>query len=214
MPLKQRSDCVSAVRKLVRQVRATDAQSLSEKVVWSVRTDNDTVFRSKDWACMLEDLNVADAHSAPYTPQMNGCVERFMRTLGEGLRANLSGVDKRLYCYAAQYLAWTWNRVRRQKYKRAPQYEGLAPLEARRARTQSTTGAAPQCGRDVDPSWVPVMRRFGSLAYILVQPRDQLPKLQPRWRKAVFLGCSENSSSWVFGTYTEDARCAPGIRWG
>ena len=157
---------------------------------------------------MLEDLNVADAHSAPYTPQMNGCVERFMRTLGEGLRANLSGVDKRLYCYAAQYLAWTWNRVRRQKYKRAPQYEGLAPLEARRARTQSTTGAAPQCGRDVDPSWVPVMRRFGSLAYILAQPRDQLPK--PWWRKAVFLGRSEN----VRRGRLAPARKMPGVHLG
>ena len=75
---------------------------VGEKVVHAIRTDNDTVFRSREWGLMLEKLDVKEVHSVPYTPQMNGCVERFMRTLGEALRANLNGVDKRLYCYAAQ----------------------------------------------------------------------------------------------------------------
>ena len=218
IPLKQRSECVEEVRKLISSVRATDSKTVGEKVVHVVRTDNDTVFRSREWGLMLEKLCVSEVHSVPYTPQMNGCVERFMRTLGEALRANLNGVDKRLYCYAAQYIAWAWNRTPRTTYSRSPEYNGCTPFEARRRRTEGTTPGSLHATMTsaVDEKaerWDPIKRRFGCLAFILIQPREKVAKLQPKWRKAVFLGYSEKNSAWIFGCYTEDSRTRGGLRW-
>ena len=163
---------------------------------------------------MLEKLGVADVHSVPYTPQMNGCVERFMRTLGEALRANLNGVDKRLYCYAAQYIAWSWNRATR-SYSRAPEYDGFTPLESRRRRTSNSGFATqePAVGLCETTKWDPIKRRFGCMAYILIQPREKVPKPQPRWRQAVVLGYSARNSAWLFGCYTRDSRKKDGLRW-
>ena len=160
---------------------------------------------------MLEKLEVAQVHSVPYTPEMNGCVERFMRTLGEALRANLNGVDKRLYCYAAQYIAWTWNRTPRTTYSRSPEYNGLTPFEARRRRTEGPTPGSLHATMTsaVDEKakrWDPIKRRFGCLAFILAQPREKVAKLQPKWGKADFLGYSEKNSARISGCFTEDSR--------
>ena len=48
IPLKQRSECVEEVRKLISSVRATESKTVGEKVVHVVRTDKDTVFRSRE----------------------------------------------------------------------------------------------------------------------------------------------------------------------
>ena len=104
------------------------------------------------------------------------------------------------------------NRVPREMYARAPVFNGMAPMEVRRTRT-AAAASLPASGDGVKAGWAPHMRRFGCLAYIMAQPREEVPKLQARWRKAVFLGYSKNNSAWLFGTYAKDARCASGIRW-
>ena len=65
VPMRHRSECVAAVDKLIREVRAVDAVTLEEKVVCSVRTDNDAVFRPKAWKDMLQALRVAPVHAVP-----------------------------------------------------------------------------------------------------------------------------------------------------
>ena len=62
IPLKQRSECVEEVKKLISSVRATDSKAVGEKVIHVVRTDNDTVFRSREWGLMLEKLCVSEVH--------------------------------------------------------------------------------------------------------------------------------------------------------
>ena len=64
-PLKQRSECVGEVRKLISSVRATESQTVGGKVVHVVRTKNDTVFQSRKWGLMLEKLCVSEVHSVP-----------------------------------------------------------------------------------------------------------------------------------------------------
>ena len=83
---------------------------------------------------MLQELGVQEAHSVPYSPQMNGVVERFMRTLGENLRANMRGADPLLWDYCVRYIAWCWNRIPKNNYSRAPQFCGLAPKDAKESR--------------------------------------------------------------------------------
>ena len=107
---------------------------MDDKVVHVVRSDNEPVIRSLEWRTMLQNLKVRETHSVPYCPQMNGVVERYMRTMGDNLRANLRGVDHSTWEYCCQYIAWCWNRVPKLKYARAPQFNGVAPIDAVRSR--------------------------------------------------------------------------------
>ena len=141
-----------------------------------VRTDSDTVSWPREWGLMLEELCVSEVQSVPYTPQMKGCVVRFMRTPRGVLRASPNGVDKRLYCYAAQYIAWTWGRTPRATYSRSPEYNGFTPFVARRRRTEGTTpgslhAAMTSAVDEKAERWAPP-RRFGCFAFTLVQPRE------------------------------------------
>ena len=110
------------------------------------------------------------------------------------------------------------DRTPRTTYSRSPEYNGLTPLEASRRRTKGTTPGSLHATmiRAVDEKaerWDLIKRRFGFLAFILVQPREKVAKLLPKWRKAVFLGYSQKNSAWIFGCYTEDSRTRGGIRW-
>ena len=99
-----------------------------------VRSDNEPALRGKPWRDSLHTRQVNEMHSAPYLPQQNGVVERMMRTLGEGLRAILQGVDRTMWDHAANYLAYNWNRVPRRNYARLNWAKDLSPLDVRHAR--------------------------------------------------------------------------------
>ena len=90
------------------------------------------------------DLEVRGWCPVPYTPQQNGVIERFMRTLATNVRACLVGVDHALWCFAAEYVAWTWNRIPRPRYARAPRLNGLAPEDVRIARGYVAPVGAPK----------------------------------------------------------------------
>ena len=60
---------------------------------------------------------------------MNGVVERFMRTLGDSLRANFRGVDSSVWDFCVRYIAWSWNRIPKPKLNRHPKLNGLAPKD-------------------------------------------------------------------------------------
>ena len=210
-PVRHRSECVEIVKKLIEKVRAEDGKDLHEKVVHIIRSDNDPVFRSTSWNDTLRALGVTVTHSVPYCPQQNGVVERFMKTIGLNLRAILLYVDGRLWRYAIVYLCMSWNAIAR-NYPRAPTYDGKTPTEARKLRgvDEKDFGTTLQ-GVGSNPQH---QRRFGCLAYVMIQPREEVKKLQPKYRKMVFLGYSSaNNSAWLFGGYFDDNRCKSGIRW-
>ena len=123
-----------------------------------------------------------------------------MRTLGQGLRTNLIGVDLRAWCYCGEYIAYTWNRLPR-SYSRAPEYNGLAPNQARMLR-----GKTPVNARENELENFEVcsghLRRFGCLAYVMVQPRESLLKLRPKYARKVFLGYRPKTRilPWLLGT--------------
>ena len=128
-PVKSKDAVVDVVSKLIKEVRATEGVVLNDKVIHTVRSDNEAVFRSNAWRQMLLAANVKEAHSACYSPSMNGVCERFMRTLADNLRANLRGTDQTLWDYCVRYVAWTWNRIPRPRYNRHPIFNGLAPKD-------------------------------------------------------------------------------------
>ncbi|CAD7943975.1 unnamed protein product [Amoebophrya sp. A120] len=212
-PVRHRNECVELAQKLVTQVRATDGEFIGEKVIRIIRSDNDTVYRSEENSSQLQQLEVDKDHSIPYCPQLNAVAERFMQSLGTNLRAVLCGADHRLHCYAGEYIAAVWNRIARKEYKRAPEYNGMSPLQARLRRTDPKRNSEPVALREEREQWQSQLRRFGCLAYVMLQPREKVQKGQPKYRKAVFLGLSKNNSAWLFGVVQKDSRTAAGTNW-
>ncbi len=92
IPAKTKGAVVNVARSLIKEIRASEGVHLHDKVVHSVRSDNEVALRSSTWRQMLTEEEVKETHSAPYSPQMSGVIERFMRTIGENLRAGLRGV--------------------------------------------------------------------------------------------------------------------------
>ena len=89
-----------------------------QRIVMRVRSDNEPALRGKPWQDALHSRQVNEAHSTPSLPQQNGVVERMLRTLCEGLRAMLQGVDRSTWDFAAEYFAYNWNRAPRRNYAR------------------------------------------------------------------------------------------------
>ena len=131
-----------------------------------------------------------------------------MRTMGSNLRAILLHVDHKLWCYAAVWLGETWNGVLRD-YPRAPQYNGMAPLDACR-----THGLEPKDWKPRITGQPEYARRFGCLAYAQVQPADKVKKIDAKFKKCVFVGYSTSgNSAWLCGSYFEDKKYSCGYRW-
>lgn len=224
MPGKLKTDAYSLLPNLVNRLRATDSKTLNDKVVHNIRSDNEQLLKGKYWDEILLDLKLKALNSVPYTPQMNGVVERWMGTQTQQMKACLVGVDVRLWCYCLEYIADVWVRLPRKSYKRAPQFDGMTPLQARRCRTGPVLDS-PQTTKVTDDNMEDEFenkfpedkfRRFGCLCYYLQEPREHIPKVKPKFVKGVFLGFSRsNNSAWLVGTYHEDDRCTAtgGFRW-
>ena len=230
-PLSHKSAAPACVRQLVECLRQEEAIIIGEKVVHVIRSDNEKVFRSSEWSQVFQSLGIREDHSVPYSPWMNGVVERFMRSIGTGMRVMLLGCDQRLWCYCAVYYGDLHNRVRR-NYPRAPQYDGMSPMEARRKHLEDKRSTSIQeavgllCDGEDDLETFDAeaseagelssskhLRRFGCLSYVLIQPREAVKKLEPKWRKTVFLGFAKQNRGWLFGAYLPDERCSLGLRW-
>ena len=84
-----------------------------------VRTDNEPTFKGGDsnWKIACRELQIKPTHSQPYEPQTNGNVERWHRTMGDALRANMMGVDPSLWDWCARYICHVFNRIQRKPGK-------------------------------------------------------------------------------------------------
>ena len=129
-PVCSKTDIYDAIPRIIEGIRTRDARFLDEKIVRAIRTDNEKVVRERPFQDALKKVQVEGIHSAPYSPQMNGVVERFMQTLSGSIRSNLVDVDDRLWAYASRYVGYIWNRIPR-TYARFPQGNGKTPYEIR-----------------------------------------------------------------------------------
>ena len=143
-----------------------------------VRSDNEATFKGQEsqWFKLCTDKNIRPEFPPPYSPQLNGLVERFMRTLSENLRALMHGVDPKLWDWGARFIAHCYNRIPRK-------YGAKTPYERRWNR----------------PASLNHIRRFGCEAFIKI-PKP-VGKLSPRFQKGVFLGFSSMNSSYIIGVW-------------
>jgi hypothetical protein len=88
------------------------AERQANRRLITLRTDNGTEFKGEvqEW---LQELGISRQRSAPYTPQQNGKVERWHRTMAEGIRALLlhSGLPASLWAEALRHVVWVKNRT-------------------------------------------------------------------------------------------------------
>ena len=188
-PVATREECADCLKLVVSEL---DRKGIK---VCRVRSDNAPEFRGANsrWVHMTIELKVERNYSIPYTPSMNGVVERWNRTMGTNLTAMLIGVDKSLWCYASQYLGHLWNIIPKRKLKSSP-LEKLRKLSKDKRPVHGLLNRA---------------RRFGCLVYF---KHHEHQKLTPNCRKAVFLGVSEANSGYLCGYWQSDNRCKDGIR--
>ena len=158
-----------------------------EGVPVRVRSDNDPTFKGEDsrWRNMCSKHGVVPTYSAPYEPAMNGTVERWNRTQGGLIRANLYGVDKRVWDHASRYVSYCYNRTVRRS-------TGKSPYEIKHGR------------KFASDSW----RRFGCLAYSKIH--TSIPHEADRYERGIFLGYSEVNSTYLVGVWREDRRTKSG----
>ena len=133
-PLKDKMAAPDAIGEILDEIVLKEAVYEGQRIVMRVRSDNEPALRGRPWKEALQVRQVNEMHPTPYLPQQNGVVERMMRTLGEGLRAILQGVDRSMWDYAAEYFAYSWNRVPRRQYARLKWAKDLSPLDVRHAR--------------------------------------------------------------------------------
>jgi len=123
----RKSEAVNGLRILSQRIRAECGRTISDRVGWYLRTDNEIVLRSENFSAILREQAVIPIRSVPYCPQQNGTIKRMMRELSEDLRFMFLGVDSRLQCYGAEYFCHVWNRVA-EVYARYPGNSGERPF--------------------------------------------------------------------------------------
>ena len=118
-----------------------------------------------------------------------------MRTLFEGARCSLNGVDKRVWCYCVESIASTWARLPRRRYSKLPQFNGLSPEQILNK----------LCPRFNSNSTLEFPRVFGCLCYFKIQIKAKVAgKLPDRWQRAIHLGFDEEKSGYTVGFYGYD----------
>ena len=117
-PVSSKDQCHEAFEKFLNQVVRSD-----EKRVRTVRSDNAPEFKgwNSNWQSTWQKHRITVIFSSPYSPWMNGKVERWNATSGSAIRWNLNNVDPLLWDFAAQYVCYIFNRLDR-KTKKSPYF--------------------------------------------------------------------------------------------
>lgn len=166
-----------------------------------VRSDNEPILQSEAWDATLTSLSISETHSIPYRLELNSQIERWIRSVTESLRAILTFVDRRLWCFALEHIATMWNLLpRRQKdgtwAAPADVITSLAAYSLRRPAAEKLKHA----------------RRFGRLCFFKVFLDEGLTTLDRRRRVGVRLGFSKNNSCYLVGAWVQDNRRKSGLR--
>lgn len=104
--LKAKSDAPSMLKTTVSKM-----QKLYDVKVSKLRSDQDTVFTSRDFQTWLDDNFIEFQPTSGYSPQENGHAERSIRTLSEIVQAMLSdsGLNRKYWGHALIHAAYISN---------------------------------------------------------------------------------------------------------
>lgn len=141
-----------------------------------LQTDNDSVFKSQEFAAWSASQGVTMRFSAPYTQAQNGVSERNFNTLVDLARTYLAaaGLGKRYWALAVQHAACVLNMAP------ASALDGAIPFER-------LMGREPDYDR---------LRPFGCPAYVHV-PRDLRKRWDAKARQGIYVGFSLHSKAYL-----------------
>jgi hypothetical protein len=150
-----------------------------EHKVRKVRTDNAKELsgeESRAWKKVLEERNIEEEHSAPYSPHQNGLAERYNRIIMDMVRCNLyqANQPENMWEDALQAAIYVLNRRYNKGTKKIP-LEDLT-------------------GKKEDLSH---LRAYGATAYVKIQPPPG--KLKPNAQELQFVGYVKGAhGTWKF----------------
>jgi len=171
LPNKEAATVLAAAQKWL-----VKAQRQCGEKLHTLRSDNGTEFKGVmgEW---LEAKGIERQFTAPYSPQQNGRVERWHRTMIEGIRTLLlaSGLPANLWGEALRYLIWVKNRL---THSSLP--DGKSPMEF-------WTG---------EPADLSLVKNWGSMVCSLLAATGPDGKLSPRGKMFVLLGVDDSTKGW------------------
>ena len=119
VPIRHKSQNTDEVAKVLHAIRAEYGREIGDKVLYYIRTDNEPVWDGS-FSKFLNQNDIISLRPAPYCPQANGLVERLVRSVTEGVRSQLIGVDKRLWCWCLELFAQQWREAKPVKGGKTP----------------------------------------------------------------------------------------------
>ena len=200
--IQRKSQAPDVLEEFIKEIRqkcgvkfGDNKNSKGQIVLGGIHSDNEPVLKSVAWRAVCDRYNIDELHSVPYSPQMNGTVERFVSSIKSALRTTCAHADPRCWDFALEHVIKVWNL----RSKHAPDGSCASPQEVINEMTDN-----PLSKVDV-PGKRKYLRRFGCLTYFkphLVKPDHETgTALQPKRKRGIFLGFGSRNSSWLVGCY-------------
>jgi transposase InsO family protein len=150
----------------------------ADRKLKTLRADNGTEFLG-DVQAWLTALGITRQRTTPYSPAQNGVVERWHRTMGEGIRALLlsSGLPVSFWGEALRHVVWVYNRT------------AHSALGGLKTPWEAWTGHKPHLG---------MLRVWGTMGCVHLPPPDAKAegKLGLRGAMCVTLGVDNEAKAW------------------
>ena len=104
IPIRNKSDAVTRIRSVIKTIRTKYANSLADKLICYLRTDNEWVWTEGGLPHMLEEEQILHLKPPPFSPSLNGTIERCVRSLVGSARSMMLGIcPSTLWCYCFEY---------------------------------------------------------------------------------------------------------------
>ncbi|KAL0893973.1 hypothetical protein ABMA27_014049 [Loxostege sticticalis] len=168
--LKSKSECLNKFK----EYKCLVENQLNVKIK-TLRTDNGTEYKNKEFADFLRSSGIKHQTSTPYSPQQNGLAERMNRTLVEKARCMLINANLQKYLWAEAVVT--------------------AAYIVNRSPTRALDWKTPEEKWSGKQPIVSHMRVFGCEAMMHI-PKEKVKKWDSRSRKMIFLGYCDNSKGY------------------
>jgi hypothetical protein len=180
--LKLKSDSIKALRQFIRMVKTQYGADIKR---WCC--DQGGEYLSKEFEDVLADHGIKLTPSPPYTPQVNGRTERFMRTMDEkaACMRHYAGTPNSWWEFAVEYAVHIYNLTPLQRHKWKTPHEALCK----------------------EKPTIDHLRVFGCGAYIFVPAKTRENKMAPKAELMTFVGWG--SSGYKFVTRSGALRHQP-----
>jgi hypothetical protein len=205
-PLARKNQAPEALEEFVHTIRkrcgvdvltGRSDQEKTKLIVAGIHSDNEPVLKSQAWKGACDRLNIEELHSVPYSPAMNGTIERYVQSIKSALRTTAAFTDPRLWDFALEHVVKVWNMKKR---KHNSGKHCLPPEEI----VNKTSNNPLRQQRDVTAKGK-YLRRYGCLSYFkphqVKKDHEAGTALQPRRKRGMHLGFSDKNSAWLIGTY-------------